>query len=474
MWHYILQTLVCQVLFLVIYDLFLKSHTFFNWNRAYLLITVILSVVLPLIQVEAFKNVVPNSIINEMPVVFIGSNSELGMPSENVLESTVFNWQYVIYGGSVLATLVLVLKISKLIRLASKNPKRWKNEVLIVSLLNSNAAFSFFHYVFLGEQIPVNEKENILKHELIHVQQKHSLDLMLLEVFKITFWFNPLVYMYQSRLRVLHEYIADAQVVKQTSKTEYYQNLLSTVFGISSVSFTNSFFNKSLIKKRIVMLSKTKSNQLSKIKYALVLPIMFGLLVYTSCEKDVVVEEVSTEASITQKIEELQALINSNKGVVSKEDSKKLMRLSLDAVNPNINKKLKEIKESKVLEYENLTEDSEVPFAVIDDVPVYPGCENSANKKQCMSDAIAKHIANNFNTEIANNEGLKGRQRINTIFKIDTNGMITGIRSRAPHPALETEAERVINTLPKMQPGKHKGVAVTVPYSLPIIFQIKE
>jgi protein TonB len=113
-----------------------------------------------------------------------------------------------------------------------------------------------------------------------------------------------------------------------------------------------------------------------------------------------------------------------------------------------------------------------VPFAVIENVPVFPGCEKGNNdaKKKCMSEQIAKFVNKKFNTDLASDLGLSGRQRINVIFKIDKTGNIVGIRARAPHPGLEREATRVIGLLPKMKPGKQRGKAVTVPYSLPNCF----
>jgi protein TonB len=135
-----------------------------------------------------------------------------------------------------------------------------------------------------------------------------------------------------------------------------------------------------------------------------------------------------------------------------------------------------EIVEVEEVEVEEVEEDIEVPFAVIENVPVYPGCEkgNNAAKKACMSEKISKFVQKKFNTELAGELGLTGRQRINVIFKIDKNGNITGIRSRAPHPRLEKEAARVIGMLPKMKPGKQRGKAVIVPYSLPIVFQVQD
>ena len=135
-----------------------------------------------------------------------------------------------------------------------------------------------------------------------------------------------------------------------------------------------------------------------------------------------------------------------------------------------------EIIEVEEVEVEEVEEDIEVPFAVIENVPVYPGCEKGNNdaKKKCMSDKITKFVQKKFNTDLAGDLGLTGRQRINVIFKIDRNGNVTGVRSRAPHPRLEKEAARVINLLPKMKPGKQRGKAVIVPYSLPIVFQVQD
>ena len=117
----------------------------------------------------------------------------------------------------------------------------------------------------------------------------------------------------------------------------------------------------------------------------------------------------------------------------------------------------------------------EVPFNVINNVPVYPGCKGSELKKRkCMSEKIAKFVERKFNTDIAADLGLTGRQRISVIFKIDTLGNITGVRARAPHPRLEKEAVRVINLLPKMKPGIKNGKPVIVPYSIPMIFQVNE
>lgn len=120
---------------------------------------------------------------------------------------------------------------------------------------------------------------------------------------------------------------------------------------------------------------------------------------------------------------------------------------------------------------------AEVPFAVVEQVPVYPGCENldsNEEQKKCMAEKIEEYVARNFNTGIGKQSGVKGIQRIITVFKISRDGNITDVRARAPHPDLEAEAIRVVGSIPQMKPGVHNGKNVGVSYSLPIVFQVHE
>jgi len=122
-------------------------------------------------------------------------------------------------------------------------------------------------------------------------------------------------------------------------------------------------------------------------------------------------------------------------------------------------------------------EDKDVGFAIIENVPVFPGCESGTNaaKKNCMSIAIDQFVKENFNLSVANTLKLEpGRHRISVQFKIDTNGYISEVWAKAPHPLLEAEAKRIIESLPKMEPGRQKGKEVNVMYTLPIVFQIED
>ncbi len=131
-----------------------------------------------------------------------------------------------------------------------------------------------------------------------------------------------------------------------------------------------------------------------------------------------------------------------------------------------------EVIEVEDIEVEEVEEIEDVPFAVIEDVPVYPGCEGASDKRACFNEQIQKHIRKNFRyPEIAQEMGVQGR--VNVMFTIMTDGSIGNIRYRGPDKNLEAEALRIIQKLPKMTPGRQRGRAVRVPFSIPITFKLQ-
>lgn len=219
---------------------------------------------------------------------------------------------------------------------------------------------------------------------------------------------QSLVYIYQSRISELHEFIADAQVAK-THKSEQYQLLLSQVFQTRYISFVNPFFKTSLIKKRIVMLQKSKSRQIWRLKYLLMLPLVMGMLVYTAAEG----QEPGQDPS----------------------------------------------------DY--------VPFAVVEEVPIFPGCENASDLRACFDEKIRDHIIQNFRyPEEARKQDIQGR--VNIGFVIQNDGSIGDIMMRGPDKLLEDEAARIISLLPKMTPGRHRGKTVPIPFFVPITFHLDQ
>ncbi|MBW8199499.1 energy transducer TonB [Flagellimonas abyssi] len=131
-----------------------------------------------------------------------------------------------------------------------------------------------------------------------------------------------------------------------------------------------------------------------------------------------------------------------------------------------------EVIEIEEVEVEEVEEDISVPFAVIEDVPVFPGCENAKDKKACFQEQMQAHIRKNFRyPEIAQEMGVQGR--VSVIFVIQKDGSIGNIRMRGPDKNLEAEAMRIIQKLPKMTPGKQRGRPVKVPFSIPITFKLQ-
>ena len=119
----------------------------------------------------------------------------------------------------------------------------------------------------------------------------------------------------------------------------------------------------------------------------------------------------------------------------------------------------------------------DVPFTVIENVPVFPGCGNlatNAEKKKCMSEKIQQFVDKRFNRDLASELGLTGINKIYVVFKINEKGKVVDVRARNPHPRLQEEAARVVNSLPDMVPGSQRGRPVGVLYSLPIVFQVQD
>ena len=478
MWRYIIQIIVFQLVFLLVYESFLKKETFFTANRWYLLLTPVLSLILPFASFTALSEVVPASAVTainntiKLPEVFIGGNQSQvqQLPTVHIkAEKTgAVNWWLVAYALGSFMSLLLFLKrwrvIGKLFQFKAEDKKDFK----IVEIPNSRMAFTFLKTVFLGSDISAKEREHILAHELIHVSQKHSLDLLFFEILKVLFWFNPLVYLFQNRIAALHEFIADEAVVKKTSKKHYFNQLLNSAFETQNLSFTNQFFNQSLIKKRIVMLQKSKSKTIAKFKFLLVIPLLAMMLIYVSCSDERDVSSDDPTGDIDNLISKIQ-----NKDNLSEDEKIELVKV-LQAVEEKMEgTSFKE--KNKVYEVRGWADTNDVPFAVIEEVPVFPGCadlKTNNERKSCMSEKITQYVVNNFDTGIGKDILDEGEiTRVIVQFKINASGDVTEIKARAPHPDLEMEAKRVINSLPRMQPGKQRGKAVGVVYSLPIVFQ---
>ena len=217
------------------------------------------------------------------------------------------------------------------------------------------------------------------------------------------------------------------------------------------------------------MLQKSKSKTIAKIKYLVILPLMLVMLTIVSCSEDTP-EAVTNDMSISKQLAEIKQALDEGQKLTETE------RNQFYSIMEQVFKD-KNFPPPPLAPERRYAEGADVPFAVIDQVPVFPGCENLGSndaQKECMSSKISEFVTRNFNADLGKELGLTGMNRVIVQFKIDKNGNIMDVRSRAPHPALEVEASRVINSLPQMQPGQQGGQNVRVMYSLPIAFQVAE
>lgn len=482
MLDYSLKVILFQILFLAIYDLFLKKETFFQWNRAYLLGTSLISYVIPLIKINRATEVIPQEFVIALPEVVLYPSTVI---EKSVTEpAQVFDILGIVYWvGIIIAAVLFFVKLFKLKTVIQKNTKQKINQYFLV-LLNSNNAFSFFNYIFLGNSISEENKQQIIEHELVHVQQRHSIDLLFFELQKIICWFNPISYIFQRRITEVHEFIADAHSIKEIDKTTYFNKLLAETFGVQHISFINPFFKHSLIKKRIIMLHKNRSKQLLKFKYLLLVPLLGGMLLYAACEKsDQEIKETSTAQELINELkakaegkelteEELNAMLSVISTQLSEEDNVREKEIIEKLLHILAEQKRKKEGMVKVIE-QDFSDAEEVPFAAIEKTPIFPNCENAEDSKLCFQESVQEHIIKKYNTSLANGLGLEpGKKKVYVQFTIDKEGNVSEVKARGPHQTLEDEAIRVINMLPKMIPGEYNGKKVGVTYTLPITLTV--
>ena len=234
------------------------------------------------------------------------------------------------------------------------------------------------------------------------------------------------------------------------------------------------------------------------------MPLLIGMLFYTSCERDVFGGENVQETITVDNIEDLSLqeekdvftrLIDLSvqprdweltlKDKNSKIEFSKPLREESTISGPNgVPIKARMEIESRVLD-ENFSlfdirlkgvqiagNGKNIPFSVVEEVPVFPGCEDAADPRACFQEKMQRHISKNFRyPEEAQKQGIQGR--VSVMFTIDEEGNITDIRQRGPHELLENETLRIIKNLPQMKPGRYRGKAVSVPFSIPITFKLQ-
>ncbi len=289
--YYLAEANIYLSAFYLAYCLLFTRNTHYQLSRAYLLFSCIVSFLLPVVQISALR---PGKTVQPTGLTFVSpTRVSTAKPVSQQMVTVPYHVKaitkskhsftlkeslpYLYLAGTFVLSLIFLFKLIALFRLAVRVKSIKHGKYRIVYLPGTDVAFSFFNYLFLGKDAP--GADTIITHELVHIRQKHSADIIFLELLKIINWFNPVIYLLQASLKSVHEYIADEQTAaNETDILAYASFLLKNAYGAGGSSVTHSFFNYNLLKKRIIMLNQQRSGKLARLKYLVVLPLLAALL----------------------------------------------------------------------------------------------------------------------------------------------------------------------------------------------------
>lgn len=284
---YLLKANLYGLLFVGCYWLLLRRHTFFNLNRAYLLLSAVLSLGLPFVAlptktVETLPQLVLPTTLITLPETIVAVP-----PVQSLPVGSDMNWEQtslITYGLVALFVLIrLAFRISRLLWLIRQSPRQSDSGFVLVQPDDPTiATFSFFRFLVLNPADADNAL--IIRHELVHIRQWHSADVVGMAILRAIFWAFPTLWLTDRLLRQVHEFLADKQAHQPT---DYARFLVEYSFGLRTNSLTNGFFNPSLLKLRIQMLHQRATARWALGKYVLVLPLVFGLLAMTTVREKI-------------------------------------------------------------------------------------------------------------------------------------------------------------------------------------------
>ncbi|MHA7830153.1 MAG: M56 family metallopeptidase [Flagellimonas sp.] len=296
---YFLQSALISGAFLAVYHIFLKRDTLFTENRLFLLSGLVLAFVFPLIKIQ--KRIV----VSQATLVQAVETSEQ-IPL-NTTNQSIYTLENILLSIYIVMSLFLLIRfISKLVslkKLAKNARKRKETPFLHMETEKPISPFSFFNYLFYNPRLfESNELHSVLEHEKVHARQLHTLDILLLELLKIFFWFNPVLWIYKSAVRQNLEYLADHFAIAQAKDKKSYQYLmLKQVVDSQEHTLASSFYN-SLIKKRIVMLNQNQSKKVNVLKTLVMLPLLGLFLASFSIEETYLYKDSdSVESLMTEE-----------------------------------------------------------------------------------------------------------------------------------------------------------------------------
>ena len=428
---------VLIIVFYMFYRLMLSRETFHRVNRVVLLLTAVASFVLPLCVITLHKTV-------RMEAVPMVSVSDLQM--EVAADAGPVWWQMLlplIFIIGVVATLghtlTSILKVWLLIR-RSEQHLQPDGTIVCVTGNAEVSPFSWMHYIVMNRSDYEEHNAAILAHERGHIRLRHSWDLLLVDLLTALQWFNPAMWMLRQDLRAIHEYEADGEVLSQGINARQYQYLLiSKASGIGGYSIANGI-SHSTLKNRITMMLHKKSNRSSLLKLLALIPIVgLALALNARTVTDYVYDEPQKQQPVKKGKKAGTIKVNGQEIKVVEQDDIVTMEGEVDQ-----------------------DQAKEEAFDVVEEMPEFPG------GPKALMDYLMTNVKYPKTAFDANIQG-----RVIAQFVVDKEGTVRDAHVvKSVDPALDAEALRVINNMPKWRPGRQNGKVVNVKYTIPVSFSL--
>lgn len=315
---YILKVLIISGILTGYYFLVLKDKVFHHWNRFYLLLTICLSVLLPLVSIHIFEGGAEHENVTKVLQTITKQDKFVVESGRTSAKNTDMYWMY----GYLLFSFFLLIKlVSSIIRIRLLKKRYPQTKVKGVNFLNTTekgTPFSFFNDIFWNRSIDLHTTsgQQIFNHELAHITEKHTYDKVFMNMILMLFWINPFFWLIRKELHMIHEFIADKMALEDGDTSAFAEMILSSVFTKQQFSITNSLFY-SPIKRRLLMLTKNKHAKANYISRLLVLPLATIIFIGISCK-------VKTETESQKAPEEIVATPPADEQTVLPEDAGKI------------------------------------------------------------------------------------------------------------------------------------------------------
>lgn len=433
----------------LVYSLLLSRDTAYRRNRIFIILSLLFSLILPLITLQTIRPLGIQFFGKFLSEVLITASSGTNKTVASVSSSSgIFHTVYSIYIIVVSAFVFkLLIDLSNLLFLIIRRKNEGNRIIRFEGF--STSGFSAMGYIFINARLSPEDAGEIIRHEQNHLKENHFIDIVFIEIVKAFQWFNPVVYLFDRSLRAIHEYQADQSCLSAGVPIVNYQSLLlNQVFKSKAFNLTNSFSNPSLIKKRMVMMTKSPTSSIAGFKMLLALPAAGFIFLAISAYKEI-------PGSSTKQNEPV--LVSQN--TVSDYGSELMPPPPPPPPPPRTESK----GAIKVINEKTAAESEEVPFVVVEEMPMFPGGES----------ALLKYIGENtIYPQSAKEQNIMGRVVVRFCITSDGNVSLISV-IKGVSPDLDAEAIRVVNTLPKFIPGRQSGKNVPVWYMVPITFTLK-